>query len=105
MTINGSGASTLTVQRSTAPVTPEFRIFAIGTLGNVTVAISDLTISNGKINDASLSRGGGIFISNGSLTLIGVTVVGNSGVGPVSLKAVYLQRIGHADDNQQHNFW
>src|SRR4029079_4144400 len=62
MTINGSGASTLTVQRSTAPATPEFRIFAIGTLGNVTVAISGLKISNGKINDASLSRGGGIFI-------------------------------------------
>src|SRR6185436_3540240 len=86
MTINGSGASSLTVQRSTAPATPEFRIFAIGTLGNVTVAISGLTISNGKINDVSLSRGGGIFIGNGSLTLTGVALAGNSVGGPVSAK-------------------
>ena len=51
---------------------------------NVTVAISGLTISNGKINDASLSRGGGIFISNGSLTLTSVVVAGNSVGGPLS---------------------
>jgi CSLREA domain-containing protein len=86
MTIDGSGASTLMVRRSTAPATPEFRIFAIGTLGNVTVAISGLKISNGKINDASLSRGGGIFIGHGSLTLTGVAVAGNSVGGPVSAK-------------------
>src|SRR5215813_13327541 len=45
LTIQGPGANTLTIRRANGP---EFRIFNIGG----TVAISDLTISNGKAIDS-----------------------------------------------------
>src|SRR4051794_7913607 len=44
LTINGPGAAMLTVQRSTAVGTPNFRIF---TVPEVTAAINGLTIANG----------------------------------------------------------
>jgi hypothetical protein len=69
LTIQGPGANTLTVQRSTANGTPNFGIFNIQT---GTVAISDLTISNGK------AGGGGGLNNLGTLTLTNVTVSGNS---------------------------
>jgi uncharacterized repeat protein (TIGR01451 family) len=69
LTIQGPGASLLTVQRSTAVSTPDFRIFDI-TSG--TVAISGLTVSNGNV----ANEGGGIF-NGGTLTLTNVTVSGN----------------------------
>jgi CSLREA domain-containing protein len=102
MTINGPGANTLTVQRSSAGGTPNFRIFTIN-LGR-TVGISGLTMSNGSITssispancggavfnsgtltltnstlsaNSSINCGGGIF-SNGTLTLLNSTVTGNS---------------------------
>src|SRR5262249_53162704 len=68
LTIQGPGANTLTVRRANGP---EFRIFNIGG----TVAISDLTISNGKAID---SRGGGGLANFGTLTLTNVTVSGNN---------------------------
>jgi uncharacterized repeat protein (TIGR01451 family) len=70
LTIQGPGAGALTVQRSTANGTPNFRIF---NLQSGTVAISDLTISNGNIISGS---GGGIF-NLGTLTLTDVIVSGN----------------------------
>src|SRR5205823_3937951 len=50
LTINGPGAGSLTVARSSAGGTPDFRIFncSNGTGSGATVSISGLTISNGK---------------------------------------------------------
>src|SRR5207253_2259362 len=79
------GANVLTIMRSTANVTPHFRLFTIGS--GVTVSISGLTVSNGHTDDgltASSSSfllqgvsGGGIR-NAGTLTLTNVRVTGNS---------------------------
>lgn len=74
ITIAGPGASVLTVARSSAPGTSEFRIFTVPAGAEVT--ISGLTISGGASGD----RGGGI--SNaGTLTVTGSNLSGNSGRG------------------------
>ncbi|HEX9001081.1 MAG TPA: putative Ig domain-containing protein, partial [Blastocatellia bacterium] len=62
LTISGPGAASLTVQRSTASGTANFRIFSIGS--GKTVAISGLTIANGYVS----TDGGGI-TNFGSLTI------------------------------------
>lgn len=69
LTIQGPGANVLTVRRSTAGGTPNFRIFNVA--DGWTVRISGLTISNGNGN------GGGI-LNQGTLTLIGAAISGNS---------------------------
>ena len=71
--INGPGVGTLAVQRSTAPATPDFRIFQINT--GKTVAIDALTIANGKLS-ANSEAGGGL-LNLGTLTLTNSTVSGN----------------------------
>ena len=77
ISINGPGANLLTVQRSTATGTPNFRIFNVSS--GITAAISGLTISGGRSN---LSGAG---VSNGgTLTLAKVTITNNTaelGVG------------------------
>ena len=62
LNINGPGANSLTIQRSNAGGTPNFRIFTIN--GGTTVAISGLTITNGRTADGI--PGGG-FAPGGSL--------------------------------------
>jgi CSLREA domain-containing protein len=82
LTVNGPGASGLTVQRSTAQNTPDFRIFDIA--ANTTVTISGLTITagsapqNGANNagTATGNTGGGIF--NASTLTIADSVVTNN---------------------------
>jgi len=76
LTIIGPGANLLSVQRSAAAGIPAFRIFDLSSLqDNYNVAISGLTIANGKLlSDA----GAGIASSSGALTLTNVTVSGNS---------------------------
>ena len=74
LTISGPGANLLTVQRSAASGTPNFRIFNIAS-GNVT--ISGLTIANGNISE---SRGGGI-LNSGTVTITNSTISGNSNSG------------------------
>jgi CSLREA domain-containing protein len=86
LTIQGPGANLLTVQRSAAGGTPQFRIFATGT--GLTVNISGLTIAGGLA--AFANDGGGISNqSNTLLTLTGVKVSGNrtadAGVSPAGL--------------------
>src|SRR5437588_8608542 len=73
LTINGPGANLLTVQRSTASGTPDFRIFDIAQ-PNINVTISGITITNGNVPG---TQGGGIYTS-GILTLTGCTISGNS---------------------------
>ena len=71
LTINGPGAGLLTVQRSTAGGTPEFRIFRIE--AGFSATLSGFTIANGNGGDF----GGGVYTNGGTLTLIEVAISGN----------------------------
>jgi hypothetical protein len=73
ITIAGPGARTLTVARSTASGTPQFRIFEIASASSAT--ISGLTIANGSI---SFNNGGAILVESGDLTITNSTISGNS---------------------------
>jgi len=71
LTISGPGANVLTIRRSVADGTSEFRIFSVGNGSNVT--ISGLTISNGHpYND-----GGGIYNHAATLTVNNCVLMGN----------------------------
>jgi sugar lactone lactonase YvrE len=72
LTISGPGANVLSVQRSTAGGTPQFRVFDIFS-GNVT--ISGLSIVNGS--PGSGFGGGGIY-SQGKLTIAACAISGNT---------------------------
>jgi predicted outer membrane repeat protein len=74
LTINGPGANLLTVQRSTAGGTPEFRIFSIASGADVT--ISDLTIRNGRGYNS-----GGILNNGATLTVNNCVLTANSAGG------------------------
>ncbi len=99
--IKGPGASSLTVERSSDPGTPEFRIFTVN--AGATINLSGLTITNGSVyqegaegggieNDGNLAisnsviasssayRGGGI-LNNGTLMLTDCSLTGNSAIG------------------------
>src|SRR5438876_895250 len=67
--VEGPGANVLTVQRSTAAGTSEFRVFTV--TGNAIVTLAGLTIANGW--DWSDS-GGGLSNQGGNLTLNSSTV-------------------------------
>src|SRR5262245_38728005 len=60
--IEGPGASGLTVARSSAAGTPNFRIFTID--ANARVKLAGLTITKG-----SADRGGGLLVDRGAVTL------------------------------------
>ena len=68
LTIQGPGADQLTVMRSTAGSTPDFRIFAI--IPGQTVGISGLTINNGKTtgDGAGINNQGALSLSNCAVT-------------------------------------
>lgn len=82
LTITGPGSNQLTVMRSTAGETPNFRIFRINN-GHV-VLISGLTITNGRTADGLPApgfggqgdSGGGVF-NLGTLTLSNMVITGN----------------------------
>ena len=76
LTINGPGPTLLSIQRSTAPDTANFRIFNIP-FASVQAVISGLTIEHG---DAGVGDGGGINNLGGGVTLTGVTISGNGAV-------------------------
>lgn len=80
--LNGSGASSLTVQRSGASGTPEFRIFTIDntTTSGPTVTISGFTIAGGRVSGgtAPANCGGGIYNNHGTLTVSNSVLSGNS---------------------------
>src|SRR5258705_6388973 len=76
LNFSGNGSSLLTVQRSTAAGTPDFRIFTINS--GTTVTITGLTISNGHLAGrvSPTNLGGGI-LNSGNLTLNFCAVSGN----------------------------
>jgi Domain of unknown function DUF11/Carboxypeptidase regulatory-like domain len=79
LTIGGPGANLLTVMRSTAGTTPQFRVFEVAS-GAITVNISGLIISNGRTGTIGNNgdNGGGILNNTGAtLNLSDVTVSGN----------------------------
>jgi CSLREA domain-containing protein len=73
MIISGPGSGLLTIQRSAAGGTPNFRIFSIDS--GRTVAISGLTVSKGLTGSGD-PNGAGI-LNNGTLTLTNGTVSDN----------------------------
>jgi hypothetical protein len=84
--ILGPGADDLTVQRSTAAGTPNFRIFTVGgptgAIQDVSVAIAGLTIANGQAvydgSNLASAYGGGIYTSFGTtLAVTNCTLAGN----------------------------
>jgi CSLREA domain-containing protein len=88
ISIIGTGSNTLTVQRSAAASTPNFRIFTFFSNVAVNSTISGLTVTNGRVADGGTSSdgqfgsngvsGGGILNpTNETLTLIDLVVSGN----------------------------
>jgi hypothetical protein len=81
--IEGPGPSVLTVARSSAPTTPEFRIFTVP--AGAVVTISGLTISGGVVRGSvgdpgGDSFGGGVY-NAGMLTVTDSTLSGNTASG------------------------
>jgi hypothetical protein len=72
VTISGTSARNLIVQRSSAMGTPNFRVFTIDVSSPLSIDISNLTVSNGADQVV-----GGIYNSGPtSLKLIGVVITG-----------------------------
>ena len=81
LTIQGPGASKLTVRRSTDDATPNFRIFHVsGSRGTgPSVTISGLTITNGRVAGTSPNGWGGAILNQfGTLTLTEVILRENT---------------------------
>ena len=74
LTISGPGANVLTVRRSPASGTPDFRIFSTGSGSNVT--ISGLTIRNGRDYNS-----GAILNDGATLAVNNCVFTANSGGG------------------------
>jgi hypothetical protein len=84
LTINGPGASNLTVQRSTAAGIPVFRIFNVSRTSSFddtsTATLTGLTIANGTApaDGVSPESGGGIYFAGRELTIANCVISGNS---------------------------
>ncbi len=78
MTINGPGASSLTVARSGASGTPDFSIFTVD--ADVRAKLAGLTITGG-LSDLSDGNGGGIE-NDGTMTIANCSITGNTAGGP-----------------------
>ena len=84
LTISGPGANVLTVQRTTGPKAPAFRIFNVvvptGDGFEIVATISGLTIANGQVQGKFPSSAGGGISNSGPATLnvAGCTLNNNS---------------------------
>ena len=77
ITITGPGAKQLTVQRSTNPGTPNFRLIRVPYATNI-VQISGLTLHNGRVVTTTDGDNlGGAIYNTGQLTLSGCDLIGN----------------------------
>jgi hypothetical protein len=84
LTIQGPGSTKLTVQRSTAERTPDFRIFNITVTSDINITISGLLITNGGApGDSFGGLGGGILDdgnnTGGTVTVARCMISGNQG--------------------------
>ena len=98
--IEGPGASSLTVARSSAAGTPDFGVFTVD--ANVQAKLVGLTITGGET-----FRGGGI-ANGGTLTVINSTIAGNSadssdGGGGISNEGTMTAINSTVDDNSDAN--
>jgi hypothetical protein len=73
ITINGDGSM---LQRDAAA--PDFRLIRVGSTGNLT--LNTIEINGGKTSTANYKVGGGI-LNQGTLTLTGSAIVGNTSLG------------------------
>jgi len=87
LTISGPGASSLTVQRSTAAGTGLFRVFKINS--GMTVAVSGMTITNGM--EGSIVGNGAGINNAGTLSLSDCVISGNNTGGGSSGGGIYTQ--------------
>lgn len=80
LNISNPAAQTITLARSTADGTAEFRILRVnnGTSAGPTVNLSGLTVTNGYVGYDSGFLGGGILNNAGTLALTNCTVSGNA---------------------------
>jgi CSLREA domain-containing protein len=84
LTIFGTDARNLTVQRSTAAETAKFRVFRISGPAGIAVSISSMTVANGNVSNGGSDAGfdfigGGISVyPNNALDLTDVTVRNNA---------------------------
>ncbi|MBP9663464.1 MAG: hypothetical protein KBD94_02505, partial [Pyrinomonadaceae bacterium] len=70
MTLSGAGPNLTIIERSLAPLTPEFRILAgIWQIADRNVTLSGLTIRNGKLPDNGNASNGGALFSQFTLTI------------------------------------
>ncbi len=88
--IDGSTAPGLTIARLKTSQTPDFRIFYVASGGNLT--LNDLTILGGQ----SINDGGGL-LNDGTVTLTGDTLTGNS-----ADNAGGFQKRRHGDADGRH---
>src|SRR5258706_4864076 len=103
LNFSGNGSSLLTVQRSTAAGTPDFRIFTINS--GTTVTITGLTISNGHVaGSVSPANLGGGILNSGNLTLNFCAVSGNfagsgGGRGGPHTPSINIQKLASSWQN------
>ena len=76
LVITGPGSDLLTIRRSSAGGTPDFRIFNIS--ASQSVSISGLTITNGNAVGAPGANFGAGILNNGTLNLSNCLVTGNN---------------------------
>ena len=87
VSINGPGASALTVQRNYASGTPAFRIFTVDS--GVTASISGLTLSFGNAkNGGGIYNAGTLTVSDSAVTYNTATEVGGGGIKNVGTLTV-----------------
>jgi hypothetical protein len=79
ITMSGPGYDQLTIRRSFAAGTGNFRIFTIAP--SATVTISDISITNGNAAGVGDGGSGGGIANFGTLSLSGVTMYGNTANG------------------------
>ncbi len=94
LTISGPGANLLSVQRSAAAGTANFRIFHIGSFTAV-ASIAGLTIANGNTPRNAASINGGGIANFGTLTVTNSVITGNqtgdSGGGIVNRRTLTIR--------------
>ncbi len=89
LTVIGNGD---TIERSTGPTTPAFRLFQVDKAASLN--LQDLTLSHGLAQGWGPAAEGGAVYSSGTLTLGGVTVQSNTAAGSTGAAGTYTGAYG-----------